>query len=109
MRIKQAWLALCGRLKPEVREVVREVPVPGEAVRVKLYHAAYEVRYWMEEKPAPKWNGNIYLTCEQAHSECPGAKVTAHEAIKVGDVYFSGYTVNNVQPKPKITKGVRKS
>lgn len=107
-RIKQAWRALCGTLEPEVfvREVEREIekPVFGDLHRVRLY-CARDNHYGYRIHPYPEWHGNLYLSCEQAHNECPGADVTVVDAVQVGGVYVETGRTLKVQPKPKVSKG----
>lgn len=82
-----------------------EVPVIGEPLKVKLYEAKKRAHYGMTT--FPKWNGNVYTSCEQAHSECEGADVIAFDAIRIGSHYFRAWRVEKVQPKPKREKGKR--
>jgi hypothetical protein len=98
-RLKQAWLALCGKLEPVRVEV--PVPVIGPAHLAPIYCATTH-------------NGlggkgyTFYLTCEQAHLGHPGCEVSKTEAIKIGDRYFGGRRglgEIKVQPKPKVAKG----
>ena len=82
-------------------EVIKEIPVIGNALVVTLYEAK-NPRYSTSVSP---WIGNKYLTCEQAHSECPGAEVSTLQAIAIADKYFRTYECVKVQPKPKKAKG----
>lgn len=109
-RLKQAWLALCGKLEPEVREVKVEIPttILGTPEEVVLYEVviprrgSYGITYEVAECR--------YLTCEQAHAEHPGSRVVQKSYWRIGDVYLRGLQVERVevQPKPKIAKGKRK-
>ena len=109
-RFQKAWLALVGKLEPEVREV----PVPGEAVKADLYRVS------VPDKDSAKietFGGTIYYmnhepfyfsTCEQAHTAHPGLMVERVQAILVGGKHFVGkVSPVIVQPKPKRAKGKR--
>lgn len=101
-RLKQAWLALCGKL-PEAREV--RVPVIGAAHVVPVYCAT-------RHDGLGGKHCSYYLTCEQAHSERPGCEVSRVEAIKIGDRYFGGrwgLDAIIVHSKPKVAKGKRRN
>jgi hypothetical protein len=110
-RLKQAWLALCGKLEPEVREVevVREQMILGTPEEVTLYevikreHRVYSCGY---DSVIAR-----YLTCEQAHAEHPSRIVQAKRYWRIGSTYLSGLRVEHVtvEPKPKIAKGKRRN
>jgi hypothetical protein len=90
-RLKQAWLALCGKLVPEVR--IERVPVLGEPHIVHLYL----VRRLVER--------DVYFTtCEQAMEKHYSAEKVM--AVVVGGEHFVGHLERvTVEPKPKIAKG----
>lgn len=93
-RLKQAWLALCGKLEPEVR-VVR-APVLGEPHIVHLY------KVWRVLDPSL-----YFTTCEQAMEKYGSTEKV--KALSVGGEYFVGNFERVVpEPKPKIAKGKRK-
>lgn len=108
-RLKQAWLALWGKLEPEVREVVKEVTLLGTPEQVTLYevipncYSMGSMTHYAAEA--------YFLTCEQAHKEKPGQRVVARTYWRIGDVYFGGLQVKPVvvQPKPKVSKGKNKA
>jgi hypothetical protein len=110
-RLKKAWLALMGRLEPEVREVVREVV--GAAVATKLYlvHVPKPDGGYIEDMAGQRWHREhvrtYYATCEQAHGAHPDKAVTEVKAIRVGANYFvaSDLKAIKLQPKPKRPKG----
>jgi hypothetical protein len=129
-RLKQAWLALCGKLPLELREieivrevtvekeaeriVEREVFVHGEAVEVDLYEARDPVlrlaMTTMSYGYTPAiWHGKIYASCDQAFAECHGAEVVSRKVWRIGSRYFESPKLVrlSVQPKPKIAKGKR--
>jgi hypothetical protein len=106
-RLKQAWLALCGKLEPEVREVVKEVTLLGTPEQVTLYEVIKSrdmMGYTIETTMAR------FLACEQAHAEYPGQVVRAKPYYRIGDVYLTGLQVEPVyvQPKPKVAKGKKR-
>lgn len=115
-RLKQAWLALCGKLEP----VVKEVPVPFDQY---VYGAAEEVEIYVAEDPKARirayclgpikladWHGRGFLTCSQALAECQGANVSAVKLWKIAGNYYNSPNLRaiTVQPKPKVAKGKRK-
>lgn len=114
-RLKQAWLALCGR-EPEVRTQRVEVPVVGERHVTSVYVVSVPVKdggsiqiysggiIWL------KHDKRYYTSCEQAYSEHPGEYVKQERAIRIGSRYFLVGELLEVepQPKPKIAKGKRK-
>ncbi len=90
-RLKQAWLALCGKLEPEVRFFA------GPASVVKAYGAKVPTVAGLRT--------HYFLTCEQAHAAWPGREVRRVEIIKADGRYFAGrYGLDEiaVQPKAKI-------
>lgn len=111
-RFHKAWLALTGRLEPEVREV--EVAVFGEPHLAELYvvNVPDEGGDYIESMDGRRWyKSNIptyYTTCEQAHSSHPGLSVSEVRAVRIGQHYFIGSLMAvNPQPKPKRPKGTR--
>lgn len=111
-RFHKAWLALTGRLEPEVRVVCTTLvgePHMATLYCVQLpdkdagYVSGYHGEIWLKRKPT------YYTTCAQAHAEHPDECVSAVKAIKVGGDYVIASSLQqiNVQPKPKRPKGVR--
>lgn len=102
-RFRKAYLALMGRLEPEVREIQVKVPCVGEPFLATLYHAQWRNGVWLGED-----NRDYYLTCEQAHAEHPNEPIEKLIAVRIGGEYFTG-SIRNVQvkPKPKRAKGKR--
>lgn len=88
-RIKLAYLALTGRLKP----TVREIPVIGDAAKVTLYRAAWIKREWKTSGGVtiygPMPCSEYYLSCREAFRERPNAEVTTQEAVRIGEHYFT--------------------
>jgi hypothetical protein len=107
-RLKQAWLALCG--KPEVREVVREVirevPVFGEPGAIVLYRVTTKLWY---EGYTTKCEYEYFATCEQAHATHPDTSVVNVKALRIGSECWVAEKLQaiTVQPKPKVAKGKR--
>jgi hypothetical protein len=103
-RFKKAWLALTGRLEPEVREIVRTVPVLGDASIATLYqvmrHNQNVDGEWITES-------DFYTTCEQAHAAHPNSAVFKTKGIRVGKEYWVAEKLKqaHVTPKPKRPKG----
>lgn len=102
-RLKQAWLALCGKLEPEVREVVREVEVPviGSAQKATLYvnsREPYAFYLGADDR-------TYYLTCQQAHEANPGGVHKVDALLIGGDYYISGRLQKVDVSKPKRAKG----
>lgn len=118
-RVRKAWLALMGRLEPEVREVKVEVvrEVYGEAQEAEVYRAvdprqamhmrAYAFGGIPFQSDIAEWNGRYFATCEQAFKECPGAEVVSEKVWRIGGRLYKGPTLAHikVQPKPKRAKG----
>lgn len=124
-RIKQAWLALTGQLKPEVREVekvvekVSEVLV-GDAVQTiyvaksRSLEKAY--RGWINSclpEPAPTppdWEGMAFSSCADAFAHCgTDAKVEARECFVSGNTAWLVEAASKVElvTKRKVAKGRR--
>lgn len=94
-RLKQAWLALCGKLEPEE---VRVLDILGPASVVNAYRVDVS-------SPIGIIRRLYFLTCEQAHGAWSGCEVRKVEVIKADGRYFSGrYGLDEivVQPKAKI-------
>lgn len=102
-RLKQAWLALCGKLEPEVR--YERIPVFGDAILASVFRAT-------RHDGLGGRRHRFFQTCEQAHADMPGCEVVRMEAIKADGRYFSGsYGLSeiNIQPKPKVAKGSKRA
>jgi hypothetical protein len=95
-----------------------QVPVIGEASRVKLYRVRVpSIR--KVEKPESDYqvllmnslamDVRYYLTCAQAHAEHPGREVTEAEAVTVGGQFFAvdAFKAVKPEPKPKRAKGAK--
>lgn len=105
-RIKQAWLALTGRLEPEV--------VPGPPVNVEdvtLYKvdcSPYALDAVCRSLDLWKAMNTYHLSCEAAFAATGGAEllhVEAEKAVRVGSRYFRALSEIEVEPKPKRPKG----
>jgi hypothetical protein len=94
-------------VKAEEAPPPKEVTLLGTPEPVQLYvveeysHAGYG-GYWRVVAR--------YHTCEQAHAENPGRRVTARTFWRVGTTYISDLKVEviHIQPKPKRPKGREK-
>jgi hypothetical protein len=112
-RLKQAWLALCGKLEPEVR--IERVPVVGEASLAKAYVVYVPDKGGAAMRTAEggilwyKRDPRYFATCEQAHREHPDESVHMVSVVKVGNACFVAKDLKPIefQPKPKIAKGKR--
>ena len=121
-RLKQAWLALCGKLEPERVEVEKRVevegPIYGEAQETEVYRAVdpkYSMRIRayaygglpVSSSAVAEWHGRYFTTCEQAFRECPGAEVVSEKVWRIGTQLYKRPTLAGitVQPKPKRPKG----
>jgi hypothetical protein len=112
-RLKQAWLALCGKLEPEVREV----EVAGRPVNVEpatLYRVDCEyssISRMVYDKKASELHGTHHLSCEAAFAAIEGISflhVESVQALRVGEMYFRKGSELPMAAKPKIAKGKRK-
>ena len=104
-RLKQAWLALCGKLEREVRYV------PNPAEWRNFYRAAW-VRSRAGKSGVIRDTVEEYFhTCEQAHATHPGIAITTVIGFEIDGRTFiapGAVTPIEVEPKPKVAKGKRK-
>jgi hypothetical protein len=104
-RLKQAWLALCGRLEPTIRYV------PNPAEWRNYYKAEWTSVTFGKSGPIKRTHAEYFQSCQQAHEFNPGVAVTVVIGFEIdGKHYIAPGAVKpiEVQPKPKITKGARK-
>lgn len=102
-RLKQAWLALTGRLE------VERVPVPGKAMVREIYRVDWTVRHFGFRSSFTTDHCAYFEACTDAHKT--GHRVTAIKALKTNDGYYLPVQRLNpieVEGKPKIAKGKRK-
>lgn len=105
-RIRKAYLALVGRLEPEVREVVREIGIE-ETTLYRIYCNSYAVSLVFADG-RDGLLGKHYLTCEAAFAAAEGAPyfhVESVAAYKVGDRYLKADS--ELKLGPKRAKGKR--
>jgi len=125
-RFCKAWLALTGRLEPEVR-VECSIPTVKTVVETEyVYGEPEEVEVFKAEDPragffrgaivigesfetkAASWHGRYFASCEQAFAECPGARVNSVTIYRIDGKYFERFEKLKpikLQPKPKVAKG----
>lgn len=115
MNIKNAWLALIGKLPVErvvERVVEKERLVHGDETvlyearsRTSLLSQAFGVY-----TAKPDWHGTLYRTCAEAFA-AHGAEADVVPCMAIIDgnkaYVFTGLEERTLAPKPKVAKGKR--
>lgn len=104
-RIKQAWLALTGRLEPET---VAGPPANVEPVTLyKVRCSPHSSELVFGDPDLSRVWGTYHLSCEAAFAAIGGESllhVEAEDAVRVGNRYFATHSELKVS-KPKRPKG----
>ena len=120
-RFRKAWLALTGRLEPEVREVEKQVdvlvPVSDSIVTVyqatskehdRALHSHLRAYMLVPFPKPPSWHGKLYWTCADAFAVGGAdANVAGVSAFIGGNKAFllGKLTATDMPAKPKRAKG----